>query len=344
VKAVVGGTTAIQGSAKMAYPYEGWLVRNVEYETFKTAKKTVYQSALPLKNTEEYRLNRERMKDRDAFIYHLSEGTDPVLIDEYELARTRRILRPRFCGIHCTALEEPQFEEWEQIVEDIDAAEDGRGRGERHDRLVAVLEPVALPRHHRCRPTRDKGMRLCLGSDWSPSGSKKLLGELKVADMWNRTHLGGEFSAEELCAMATRNAADALGWSARLGRLKEGLHGDVLVTTDRGGQPYRNLIESVERDVQLVAINGQPFYGTARLIKAAGATHDEPIRLGPCGGGSGSSTPASRTPTWAGPRRSQTWRRRSVTRSPATSRSSSSTRWETRRPGFAPTNHGTTRP
>jgi len=38
VKAVVGGTTAIQGSAKMAYPYEGWLVRNVEYETFKTGK------------------------------------------------------------------------------------------------------------------------------------------------------------------------------------------------------------------------------------------------------------------------------------------------------------------
>jgi 5-methylthioadenosine/S-adenosylhomocysteine deaminase len=64
VKAVVGGTTAIQGSAKMAYPYEGWLVRNVEYETFKTGEKTVYQSALPLRNADEYRINRERMKDR----------------------------------------------------------------------------------------------------------------------------------------------------------------------------------------------------------------------------------------------------------------------------------------
>jgi 5-methylthioadenosine/S-adenosylhomocysteine deaminase len=127
VKAVVGGTTAIQGSAKMAYPYEGWLVRNVEYETFKTGKKTVYQSALPLKNTAEYRLNRDRMKDRKAFIYHLSEGTDPALIGEYELARGRRILRPRFCGIHCTALGEPQFGEWERIAADIDAAEDVEG-------------------------------------------------------------------------------------------------------------------------------------------------------------------------------------------------------------------------
>jgi hypothetical protein len=40
------------------------------------------------------------------------------------------------------------------------------------------------------------------------------------------------------------------------------------------------LIESVERDVQLVAINGQPFYGTTRLMSATGATRDEPIRLG----------------------------------------------------------------
>ena len=82
--------------------------------------------------------------------------------------------------------------------------------------------------------------------------------------MWNeRTSLGGQFSDLELCEMATCNPADALGWSDRLGRLKVGLHGDVLVTTDRGGDPYRNLIESVERDVLFVAINGQPFYGTS---------------------------------------------------------------------------------
>jgi hypothetical protein len=141
---------------------------------------------------------------------------------------------------------------------------------------------------------------------------ENLLGELKVADMWNQTQLGGELSAEELCAMATRNPADALGWSARIGRLREEPPRRVLVTTDRGGSPYRNLIESVERDVQLVAINGQPFYGTARLMKAAGATHDEPIRLGRLRR-VGSSTPASRTATWAGPRRSRTSRRRSGT-------------------------------
>jgi hypothetical protein len=50
-----------------------------------------------------------------------------VLLEEYELARQRRILRPRFCGIHCTALGAPQFEEWEGIAEEIDGQEDVEG-------------------------------------------------------------------------------------------------------------------------------------------------------------------------------------------------------------------------
>ena len=106
---------------------------------------------------------------------------------------------------------------------------------------------------------RDAGLRICLGADWSPSGSKNLLGELKVADLWNRNALGGAFSPRELCEMATCNPADAIGWGDRLGRLRVGQHADVLVVADRGGDPYQTLIDSVERDVLLVTINGYPF-------------------------------------------------------------------------------------
>ena len=40
---------------------------------------------------------------------------------------------------------------------------------------------------------RARGLRLCLGSDWAPSGTKNLLGELKVADLYNRASLDGLF-------------------------------------------------------------------------------------------------------------------------------------------------------
>jgi cytosine/adenosine deaminase-related metal-dependent hydrolase len=268
VKAVIGGTTAIQGSAKMAYPYEGWLVRNVEYETFQTGKKSVYQSALPLRGEADYKKNAKRMKEGDAFLYHLSEGTEHPLVEEYETIRDEGCLQPTFGAIHCTALEEANFQEW------------GPHGGSVIWSPFSNLWLYAKTTH--VDEARDAGLRICLGADWSPSGSKSVLGELKVADLLNKNKAGldGAFSDRELCEMVTANPADALGWGDRLGRLKPGLRGDVLVTTDRGGDAYRNLIETVERDVIFVAINGQPFYGTNELMKASGAQNVEPIRLG----------------------------------------------------------------
>jgi 5-methylthioadenosine/S-adenosylhomocysteine deaminase len=266
-KAVVGGTTAIQGTAKTGRPYEGWLVRNIEHETFTTKKKTVYVSALPLRDDGDYQAQAAHLKNKLAFVYHLSEGTDPDLVEEYDKIRDEHCLAPGLAAIHCTALERPNYDEW--------APNGGSIVWSPFSNLWLYRDTTDV------LAARAAGVRICLGADWSPSGSKNLLGELKVADMWNRTKLGGELKADEICAMATCNPADAINWGDRLGRLKPGLHGDVLVTTDRvADDPYRNLIEAVERDVLLVAINGQPFYGTTKLMQAAGAQHAEPIRLG----------------------------------------------------------------
>lgn len=267
-KAVVGGVTAIQGSAKTGRPYEGWLVRNVEDETFKTKKKTVFQSALPFRDEEGYATARKHLEADGAFIYHLSEGTDPKLVDEYTKIRDEGLLLPGFCAIHCTALEKPNYDEWEQPPRGGSVVWSPFSNLWLYRDTTDVLDAKAA------------GMRICLGADWSPSGSKNLLGELKVADLWNRDELQRELSDQELCAMATCNPADAVNWSDRIGRLRPGLHGDVVVTADRGGDPYRNLIESIEHDVLLVAINGYPCYGTAKLMKAAAAERAEQITVG----------------------------------------------------------------
>jgi cytosine/adenosine deaminase-related metal-dependent hydrolase len=265
-KAVIGGTTAIQGTAKTGRPYEGWLVRNIEYETFQTKKKTVYVSALPLRDDKSYEDQAAHLRNHLAFVYHLSEGTDPKLIEEYDKIRDEHCLAPGLAAIHCTALTRANYDEWSPQGGSI------------------VWSPFSNLWLYRATTdvlaARAAGVRICLGADWSPSGSKNLLGELKVADMWNRTQLGGALKAQEICEMATCNPADAINWGDKIGRLKAGLHGDVLVTTDRLDDPYENLVKSVERDVQLVAINGQPFYGTTKLMKAMGADRAEPISLG----------------------------------------------------------------
>jgi hypothetical protein len=81
--------------------------------------------------------------------------------------------------------------------------------------------------------------------------------------------------------MVTSNPADALGWDGQLGRLKTGLHGDFVVLPDRGADPYTTLIRATEPDIQLVAINGYPMYGTNALMRAAGAVNPEPIKVSP---------------------------------------------------------------
>jgi 5-methylthioadenosine/S-adenosylhomocysteine deaminase len=142
------------------------------------------------------------------------------------------------------------------------------------------------------------GLRICIGSDWGPSGSKNVLGELKVADLWNRNHLGSAFSDEELCEMVTCNPADALEWTERVGRLRKGLKADILVVDGREDDPYRNLIASTEANVRLVLIGGKPRYGRSSLMRASQAEAAEAIPQAGRG----------RTISLAGPDGAMTWK------------------------------------
>jgi cytosine/adenosine deaminase-related metal-dependent hydrolase len=265
-KAVVGGVTAIQGSSKVGRPFEGWMVRNIEYETFGTGVVRVRQAVFSLQGEDEFRKVKRELDDGDAFIYHLSEGTDPALRAEYEAMGSRGCIASRFVGIHCTALGDPQFADWTPRGGSIVWSPFSNLW------LYGATTDVAT--------ARARGLRLCLGSDWAPSGTKNLLGELKVADLVNRSLLGGLLSDEELCRMVTCNPADAIGWESRLGRLRAGCCGDVVVLAQGEQDVYRNLVVALERDVELVMINGYPMYGVAALMQAAAAVAPEPIDVG----------------------------------------------------------------
>ena len=110
-----------------------------------------------------------------------------------------------------------------------------------------------------------KGLRIGLGPDWSPSGSKNLLGELKTARLYSR-HNGNLFSDEDLVALATRDAAEILGWGAVAGRVRAGMIADLLVVRTTSGDPYARLLKSTEADVGLVVIGGVPRYGRKSLM------------------------------------------------------------------------------
>lgn len=268
-KAAVGGVTAIQGSAKLSHPFEGFMVRNVEFETFGGKKKSVNQSVREFESDDQYDAANKDLKAGHAFLYHLAEGTDPGLIKDYDGLRDHHCLQPRFIGIHSTALGSDQFTEWHATAQGGAIVWSPFSNLWLYGKTTDVVA------------AGQAGMIVCLGADWSPSGSKSVLGELKVADLHNKVALGGALSDHDICAMVTCNPAQALGWEHLVGQLKAGLHADFVVMAANGKtkDAYRALIESVEADVLLVAINGYPIYGTADLMTAASAVNPEPIQV-----------------------------------------------------------------
>src|SRR6266508_2578271 len=226
--------------------------------TFATGERSVFQSVRRLAG-EAFESARDHMVAGDAFIYHLAEGTSPTLLREYDELRANDCLQPQLVAVHATALGEAQYAEW----------------GAHHSSVVwSPFSNLGLYRGtSEVVSARDRGIRVCLGADWSPSGSKHLLGELKVAHLWNHHPKGldGAFSDQELCEMVTANPAEAVGWPDHVGCVKPGLLADLVVVNARRPDPYDNLIRATERDVRLVLVGGRPVYGGVGLMRQAGA-------------------------------------------------------------------------
>jgi 5-methylthioadenosine/S-adenosylhomocysteine deaminase len=289
VRAAAGGVTAIQGSPPVTRYFAGWMVRNIEQEQVPAYGKEqlVFQAVIKAE-VDVLRQYAPRLAAGRSFVYHLAEGTAPTLIDEYDDLRRAGCVHPNLIGIHSTALGTKEFADWRK-----------RGAGTivwspfSNIWLYGDTTDVVAARRH--------DVLVCLGSDWAPSGTKNLLGELKVAALWNDEALQGALDARELGKMATANAGDALRrcWGVDIGRLRAGALADILVTTSRVGprtDPHENLLRVDERAVRLVLVGGRPVLGATKLLTAAGATDIEPLDVGGVRKGVVMRLPAERVP------------------------------------------------
>ncbi|HET6989560.1 MAG TPA: amidohydrolase family protein, partial [Kribbella sp.] len=122
------------------------------------------------------------------------------------------------------------------------------------------------------RSAKAAGVRLCIGSDWGPSGTRNVLWELKVADLWNKAE--SVFTDEELVRMATSNPGEALSgvWPHPVGRLERGALADLIVIRRSGTDVHRTLIEATEADIRLVVVGGRARYGLRSLMKPLAPT------------------------------------------------------------------------
>jgi hypothetical protein len=122
---------------------------------------------------------------------------------------------------------------------------------------------------------------VALGTDWGPSGTKNLLGEIKVARLWSDHEQWGLADAD-LVRMITSVPGDALAraWQQPVGRLVRGGLGDVTVLAQRHPDVWTNVVRARDADVSLVVVGGMPRFGTAALMQAAGAHNTTAVPVG----------------------------------------------------------------
>ncbi len=276
VRALAGGTTAIQGWPSRNRNPLNRLVRSVDDEDLGTGD-MVRTSALTL-DDDELRERAERMEQGFGFIYHCGEGQKGSIVTrEFDDVATTNCLRQNLIAIHMNALDGDVFRQWKERAEL--AGDDGPG--------TLVWSPFSNLWLYGSDETTDvaaaraAGIGVCLGTDWGPSGTKNLLGELKVARIWSeREGLG--LTAFDLARMVTATPGDALArhWGAQAGRLVEDAVGDVAVIDARDEDPWENLVLAQEEDVLLVCVEGEARFGTRTLMRAAGQRATTSVDLG----------------------------------------------------------------
>lgn len=283
VRAIVGGVTAIQGSPVTTIAFPGWMVRNVEKERFEGGPaQTVYQSVIWPTAEQQRRYATELAKGR-SYICHLAEGTDPKLRDEFEQLHDTGCVQAGLIGIHSTALTKADYARWTPPGTVVWSPFSNLWL---YAGTTDVLE------------ARRRGISVCLGSDWGPSGTRNVLGELKVADLWNRRSLDGELNAQDLCEMVTVNPGDALAraWGRPVGQIVEGALADLACTMPVKADPYDSLVAASERHVRLVVVGGRPAYGTPSLLRDAGSTSVEIVSVAGVRRGLDMTLPPERLP------------------------------------------------
>ncbi len=265
-KALVGGVTTTQGIALFSAPgvrrYYRGIVRNVE-QTGDPALPEAGSRIADVDASDPQAFLTE-IEHKTCFLLHLSEGTDAPAHQHFEALQLPGggwAIAPSLAGIHCVALQPADF----QVM-----ASHGASMVWSPFSNLLLYGQTANIAAALAANTAAAPFKLGLGSDWSPSGSKSLFGELKVARVYSQNN-GNPFSDEQLLGHATLQGAQILGWERELGSLEVGNRADLVVVSGQDdAAPVAPLFAGDERTVQLVAIDGTPRYGTPALMVTDG--------------------------------------------------------------------------
>jgi hypothetical protein len=209
-----------------------------------------------------------QLKKSSCMLLHLSEGADEKAHKHFEalkLSNGEWAITDALAGIHSVALTNEDY----KIMKKKNAS--------------IVWSPLSnlllYGQTADVAAAKENNITIGIGSDWSPSGSKNLLGELKVARIYSDEH-ANIFSSYEIIEMATKNAARIIKWHNEIGTLVVGKLADLFIVEGISDKPYDLLLKSSEKNINLVIVNGHPRYGSSSMMKKFALKGTEKRKVG----------------------------------------------------------------
>ena len=160
VKALVSGTTSVGGLVYFNKKYSGWLLRNLEKKQEFNGQTVpiLFQNVIPLTKIKDFIDADKIMRRGISYIYHLAEGTSENLLKEFYDLHSHNLVREKLIGVHCTALNSKAL----------------KVMGTNKAKLIwSPLSNLLLyGKTTDIISAKKNNVLICLGSDWSPTGSK----------------------------------------------------------------------------------------------------------------------------------------------------------------------------
>lgn len=193
-------------------------------------------------------------EETHTFFVHLGEGQDQGSKDEFNVLEKLGLERGESAVIHGTAFGPSEFAKMAKAQMPL---------------LWSPTSNLLLYKKTTDVVSALKaGVVVALGSDWALSGSKSLLGELKVVDWYNKNKLKNALSNHQLMKMVTSDAAKASHLDKYLGTVSAGKLADLVIFKDSA--PKTNaadfLVGAYDKDVFLTLVGGKPLYGEEEAV------------------------------------------------------------------------------
>jgi len=255
VVALLAGTTSSQGSSYTATCINV-LVRNVDtqYNGFGfDYVRTHVPSIDSLDDSDATSIkNGTQNGSVKSFVVHLAEGIDTLSRNEFTTLKNKGLLLKETAIIHGTALTQSEFQEMKNIGTKL---------------IWSPISNISLYGQTTDITTaKNVGLDISIAPDWSPSGGKNMLEELKFVGKYNKEKLNNLLSEKDIFNMITYIPAKALALEDRLGKLQKDYVADITVFELDSLKSYSDLTNLGVEDVKLVFIGGKPMYGVKRWM------------------------------------------------------------------------------